>query len=156
MVEDVRPPRRLCSSFRCHPRWLRARPLRRCGGGHPRRLRPWLPCRGGRVVRGVSVWAGGRRAEGGLGGDQVPHVGVHVVEGLTVVVGVVRWHLLNTGGDCTAQLGLLAARAPCPSSPVRRPSPPPPPVPAPPRACLRWLTSPPPILPLGSPSTTGP
>ena len=42
---------------------------------------------GGRLAGGV----------GGLGGDQVPHVGVHIVDGLVVVVGVVPQNLLDTG-----------------------------------------------------------
>ena len=63
---------------------------------------------GGRLVGG----------SGGLGGDQVPHVGVDVVEGLVVVVGVVRRHMLDTGGDAPYRLDVRLRGHPAP-----RPSP---------------------------------
>ena len=56
---------------------------------------------------------------GGLGGDEVPRVGVHVVEVgvvMVVVVGVVRRHLLDAGGDAPHRLdaGLRGRPAPGP------------------------------------------
>ena len=67
------------------------------------------------------------RGSGGLGGDEVPGVGAHVVEVgvlVVVVVGVVRWRLLATGGDAPHRLdGRLPGRpAPCPP-PFALPSP---------------------------------
>ena len=41
-----------------------------------------------------------------LGRDQVPHVGVDVLEGLAVVVGVMRRHLLDTGGNAPHRLDI--------------------------------------------------
>ena len=89
---------------------------------------------GGRLVGG----------SGGLGRDQVPHVEVDVVEGLVVVVGVVRRHMPNTGGDAPHCLDVrLWGR------PASRPSPCALPFPFCPRAppCLTlgaYITFPPP------------
>ena len=55
---------------------------------------------------------------GGLGGGQVPHVGVLDVEGLVVVVGVVRRHMLDDGGDAPYRLEVRLRVCPAP-----RPSP---------------------------------
>ena len=60
------------------------------------------------------------RGSGGSGGDVVPRVGVNVVEVnvlVMVVMGVVRPHLLDTGGDAPRRLdvrlrGCLAPRPP--------------------------------------------
>ena len=65
---------------------------------------------GSRLVRGL----------GGMGGDQVPVVGVDVVEVgvvVVVVVGLVRWHLLDTREDAPHWLDvrLRGCPAPCPS-----------------------------------------
>ena len=58
---------------------------------------------------------------GGLGGGEVPRVGVDVVEvrvAVAVVVGLVRRHLFNTGGDAPHALDVrLRGR------PALRPSP---------------------------------
>ena len=61
----------------------------------PSALVPRGRSRGGRRCAGGGPAGAG---VGGVGGDQVPHVGVDVVEGLVVVVGVVRRHMLDTGG----------------------------------------------------------
>ena len=53
-------------------------------------------------------------AGGGLGRDQVPHVGVDVVDRLVVVVGVVRRHLLDTGGDAPHCLDFRLRGRPAP------------------------------------------
>ena len=106
----------------CPPRWLPLRPLclrrRRCappplrrGSGHPRRLRPWRG--GGRLVLG----------SGGLGGDEVTGLGVDVVEVgvvVVVVVGVVRRHLLDAGGDAPHRLHVRLRGAPRSPSPSLR------------------------------------
>ena len=55
------------------------------------------PCGASQCGRGSRLV--GRPGGGGVAGDQVPHVGVNVVDGLVVVVGVLRRHLLDTGGD---------------------------------------------------------
>ena len=150
----LRQPRRFC-----------ARPPRSRGGRYPRRFRPWLPCRGGGVLRGVAVYAAGRLAGGlgGLGGDHVPHVRVDVVDGLVILVGVVPRHLLDTGGDgqtsgCRGSpppiflsSGLPSLPRPCALSclpslanvalPLIAPQPPPCPssrVPALSHCCLHW------------------
>ena len=107
------PPRRLPLRPLCLRRRRRAPPPRRRGSGHPRRLRPRRG--GGRLVLG----------SGGLGGDEVTGVGVDFVEVgvvVVVVVGVVRWHLLDAGGDAPHRLHVrlrerLAPRPPPFASP---------------------------------------
>ena len=81
---------------------------------------PVAPVPRGRGSAGVAVRVGGRLVggPGGLGGDQVPHVGVDVLDGLVVVVGVVRRHLVDTRGDAPHRLDvrLRGRPAPLPSS----------------------------------------
>ena len=87
----------------------------------------------------------------GFGGDEVPCVGVDVVEVgvvvVLVVVGLVRRHLLYTEGESTHRLDIRLRG---------RPAPRPPPyalpalaTPAPRPACPRGPTSPIPPLPSG-------
>ena len=113
-------------------RRCRARPPRRWGCGHLRRFRRGSraagagPCGASSCGRGTGWWGD----PGGLGGDQYPHVGANVVDGLVVVVGVVRRHLLDTRGDAPPRLDvrLRGRPAPLPLSralpypPPRRPS----------------------------------
>ena len=124
--------------------WLRPRALRllcRCrsgpppcrGSGHPRWFCLRLPCHGGGTVRGVAVRAGGRLVggPGGLGGHQVPHVGVDVVDGL-------EWWWAWCAGICWIPGGMhptawtsgcggapppFPCPAPCPSPPAPVPRP---------------------------------
>ena len=99
-------------------------------------------CRPSRCRRGGGL-AGGL---GWLGGDQVPHDGVDIVDWLLVVVAVVRRHLIDTRGDARYRLDLWLRGCPAPlplSSAL-----PFPPVPAPRPACPWWTTSPSPSLPL--------
>ena len=71
------------------------------------------------------------------------------------MAGVVRQHLLDTRGGCTAQPGRPAAGAPRPPSPCPLPFASPP-VPVPHPACPRWSTQPAPSLDLGPPPAPGP
>ena len=91
---------------------------------------------------------------GGWGGDQAPHIGVDVVDGLVMVVGVVRLHLLDTGEDALYRLdlGVRGLPAPLPLSAAL----PFPPVSPPRPACPRWPRSPRPSLPLGPLPAPGP
>ena len=146
----------LCSPCRLRP-WL-LRLLRRClpgpprrqGSGHPRRFHPrFSRCWVG-PVRGAAVRVGGRLVGGlgGLGGNQVRHVVVDVVDALVLVVGVVRRHLLDKGGEGPHRLDIWLRARPAPlSSPCDLPFPPPAPVPCP--ACPREATLPFPSLPPG-------
>ena len=118
------PPRRLPLRPLCLRRRRRAPPPRRRGSGHPRWVRPRRG--GGWLVLG----------SGGLGGDEVSGVGVDVVEVgvvVVVVVGVVRRHLLDAGGDAPHRLHVRFRGRPAP-----RPPPFAPPSPRGPRApsCL--------------------
>ena len=99
------PPRRLRPRLLCLWRWRRTEPRRRRGSGHPRWFRPRLSYRGGGDARGTAVRVGGRL---------VPHVGVDVVEKKLVVVGVVRQHLPDTGGDPPHRLDILLRGRPAP------------------------------------------
>ena len=102
------PPRRLHLRPLCLRRGRRALPPRGRGNGHPRRL---CPRRGGGWLM---LWSGG------LGGDEVSGVGVDVVEVcvvVVVVVAVVRRHLLDTRGGCTAPAARPAAGVPAPRPP---------------------------------------
>ena len=86
----------------------RALPPRRRGSGHLRRLRPRRG--GGWLVLG----------SGGLGGDEVSGVGVDGVEVgvvVVVVVGVVRRHLLDAGGDAPHRLHVRLWGRPAPRPP---------------------------------------
>ena len=103
-----RSSRRLPLRPLCLRRRHRAPPPRRRGSGHPRRLRPrrgegWL------VLRS---WA--------WGGDEVSGVWVDVVEVgvvLAAVVGVVRRHLLDAGGDAPHRLTVRPRGRPAPRPP---------------------------------------
>ena len=71
---------------------------------------------------GFGAAGGGRlmRGSGGLGGDEVPRVGVNVVEVgvvVVVVVGVVRRHLLDTRGDASHRLDVRLWGLPAPRPP---------------------------------------
>ena len=92
--------------------------------GHPRRLRS--RCGGGWLVPGS--W--------GLGGDELSGIGVDVVEVVLVVglvVGVVRRHLLDAGGDAPHRLHVRLRGRPAPRPPpFDPPSPPGLPCPVPP------------------------
>ena len=102
------PPRRLPLRPLCLRRRRRAPPPRSRGSGHPRRLRPWRG--GGWLVLG----------SGGLGGDEVSCVGVHVVElgvVVVVVVGAVRRRLLDAGGDAPHRLYVRLRGRPAPRPP---------------------------------------
>ena len=60
---------------------------------------------------GAAVWGG--LVAGELGGDEGPQRGVVVVEGQgMVVVGVVRGHLLDAGGDAPHRLDLWSRGRP--------------------------------------------
>ena len=87
---------------------------------------------------------------GGSGGDEVPRVGVDVVEVgvvVVVVVGVVHRHLLDAGGDAPHRLDIRLRGCPAPHpSPYALPVPP---GPTPRPACPRRPTLPFPSLPLG-------
>ena len=67
-------------------------------------LAPVLRGRSRAARRRVGKGGGWRGVLGGLGGVQVPHVGVNVVDGLGVVVGVVCRDLLDTRGDSQYRL----------------------------------------------------
>ena len=119
----LRPPCRL--RLRLLRLWCRrlARPPRRRGSSHPRRVRPRLSCRGSGAARGAVVSVGGRLVggSGGYGGDQVPRIGVDVVEvGVVVVVAVVDVvcrHLPDTGRDAPHRLDVRLRGRPAPGPP---------------------------------------
>ena len=92
------------------------RPPCRRGSGNLRRLRPRRG--GGWLVLG----------SGGVGGDEVSGVGVDILEVgvvVVVVVGVVRRHLLDAGGDAPHRLHVRLRGRPPPRPPPFAPPPPP-------------------------------
>ena len=111
--------------------------------------------RRGCAQRGQLGRGGGWRGAGGLGGRSGPPCRGRCCGGFGGVGGRGRHASAEYRGECTVPPGLPAAGAPCPHSPVRHALLPPPPVAGPRPACPRWLTSPPPSLPLGALSTTG-
>ena len=77
---------------------------------------PAAPAPQGRGRAGRRRAGGGQLVgrPGGLGGDQVPHVLVDVVDGLVLVVGVVRRHLLDTRRDAPHRLDVRLRGHPAP------------------------------------------
>ena len=83
------------------------------------------------IRAGCALGAGGAcwcRGRGGLGGDLLAGVGVDVVEVVAlvvVVVGVMRRHLLDAGGDAPQRLHVRLRGRPAPRSPPFDPPSPP-------------------------------